>query len=154
MKAFLSAVASSLCLLSLSGAALAADKGTADEAVAMTKKAVALIKSAGKDKAFAEINNPANAGFHDRDLYVYVYDLHGVTLAHGNNPKMVGKNLIEMKDNEGKAVIKSLIETANSPAGKGWVEFKWPNPVTKLIEQKAGYIEKVDNMMVGSGIYK
>ncbi|MDC8757260.1 cache domain-containing protein [Janthinobacterium fluminis] len=154
MKTLISTVALSLGILALPCAALAADKGTADEAVAMTKKAAALIKSAGKDKAFAEISNPANANFHDRDLYVYVYDLHGVTLAHGNNPKMVGKNLIEMKDNEGKPVIKNLIEIANSPAGKGWVEFKWPNPVTKVIEQKAGYIEKVDNMIVGSGIYK
>lgn len=154
MKAFASAVAVSLSILAMPLAALAADKGTADEAVAMTKKAVALIKSAGKEKAFAEIANPANTAFHDRDLYVYVYDLQGITLAHGNNPKMVGKNLLELKDSEGKAVIKSLIETANSGAGKGWVEFKWPNPVTKTVEQKAGYIEKVDNMIVGSGIYK
>ena len=154
MTAFISAIAVSFSMLALSPAALAADKGTADEAVAMTKKAVALIKSAGKEKAFADIGNPANASFHDRDLYVYVYDLNGITLAHGNNPKMVGKNLIEMKDVDGKAVIKALIEAGNSPAGKGWVDFKWPNPVSKAVQQKAGYVEKVDDMIVGSGIYK
>ena len=154
MKALFSAVAVSLSILAMPSAALAADKGTAEQAIAMTKKAVALIKSAGKEKAFAEIADPANTTFHDRDLYVYVYDMNGVTLAHGNNPKMVGKNLIELKDNEGKPIIKGLIEMANSPAGKGWVEFKWPNPVTKAVEQKAGYIEKVDNIIVGSGIYK
>jgi signal transduction histidine kinase len=80
--------------------------------------------------------------------------MNGVTLAHGNNPKMVGKNLIDLKDNEGKAIVKSLITTANTPAGRGWVDFKWPNPLTKVVEQKSGYIERVDNMIVGSGIYK
>lgn len=132
----------------------AAPKGTADEAVAMTKRAVAMIKADGKDKAFAAISDPANASFHDRDLYIYVYDMNGVTLAHGNNPKMVGKNLIDLKDNEGKAVIRALIATAGSKEGRGWVDFKWPNPTTKVVEQKSGYIEKIDNMIVGSGIYK
>ncbi len=135
-------------------AAWAAPKGTADEAIAMTRRAVAMIKSDGKEKAFAAIADPANASFHDRDLYIYVYDMNGVTLAHGNNPRMVGKNLIDMKDNEGKAVIRALIATAGNKEGRGWVDFKWPNPTTKVVEQKSGYIERVDNMIVGSGIYK
>lgn len=151
MKTRMSVVA--LCLGMSMMPAWAADKGTADEAVAMVKKAAALIKSAGKEKAYAAISDPANKDFHDRDLYVYVYDLNGVALAHGNNPKMVGKNLLALPDSNGKLMIKEMVELAKSK-GTGWVEFKWPNPVTKAIEQKAGYIEKVDDVMVGSGIYK
>lgn len=151
MKTRMSVVA--LCLGLCMMPAWAADKGTADEAVAMVKKAAALIKSAGKEKAYAAISDPANKDFHDRDLYVYVYDLNGVALAHGNNPKMVGKNLLALPDSNGKLMIKEMVELAKSK-GTGWVEFKWPNPVTKAIEQKAGYIEKVDDVMVGSGIYK
>jgi cytochrome c len=143
-----------LSLLTLPHAALAADKGNADEAVAMVKKATALIKSAGKDKAFAAFADPANKDFHDRDLYIYVYDLQGVNLTHGNNPKMVGKNLIDLKDADGKSMVKSFVEIAKSPAGKGWVDFKWPNPVSKAVEQKSAYVERVDDMAVGSGIYK
>ena len=154
MKKMMSAAVICLAMLAPSLHASAADKGTADEAVAMVKKASALIKSAGKEKAFAAISDPANKEFHDRDLYVFVYDLNGLTLAHGNNPKMVGKNLIDLKDNDGKPIIKSMVEVAKSPAGKGWVEFKWPNPMTKAVEPKAGYIERVDDMLVGSGIYK
>ncbi|MYM96175.1 cache domain-containing protein [Duganella vulcania] len=153
MKALFGAAALSLSLFAMSSTALAADKGSPDEAVAMVKKAVALIKSDGKEKAFAAISDPANTTFHDRDLYIYVYDLNGVALAHGNNPKMVGKPLIGLKDNEGKPMIKEMVDLAKSK-GKGWVDFKWPNPVTKAVEAKSGYIEKVDDMMVGSGIYK
>lgn len=153
MRALFTAAALTLSLLGSAGGTLAADKGTADEAVAMVKRAVALIKSDGKEKAFAAISDPANTAFHDRDLYIYVYDLNGVAVAHGNNPKMVGKPLIGLKDNEGKAMIKEMVDTAKNK-GKGWVDFKWPNPVTKAVESKSGYVERVDDFLIGSGIYK
>lgn len=153
MKALLRAAALGISLLATSTFSYAADKGSPEEAMAMVKKAVSLIKSEGKEKAFAAISDPANTTFHDRDLYIYVYDMNGVAVAHGNNPKMVGKPLIGMKDNEGKLMIKEMVDLAKSK-GKGWVDFKWPNPVTKSVESKSGYIEKVDDVLVGSGIYK
>ena len=129
-------------------------RGTADEAIAMVKSAEAYLKKNGKDKTFADIANPSSKQFHDKDLYVFVYDLNGVTLAHGTNSRMVGKNLIDMKDIEGKFIIKSFIDLVKTK-GQGWVDYKWPNPVTKQIEQKSSYVEKVDNdMLIGVGIYK
>ncbi|MTV40606.1 cache domain-containing protein [Duganella radicis] len=153
MKALFGAALLCLGMLASPGAVLAADKGTADEAVAMVKRAVAMVKSAGKEKTFAAIADPANTAFHDRDLYVYVYDLNGVALAHGNNPKMVGKPLLNLKDNEGKLLIKEMVDIAKTK-GSGWVDFKWPNPVTKAVESKSGYVERVDDFLIGSGIYK
>lgn len=155
MKYLINAVTSVFFALALSNNVIAADqKGSADEAVAMVKKAVAYLKANGKEKAFAEFANLSNHQFHDRDLYIFVYDFNGVAVAHGNNPKMVGKNLLEMKDNEGTFIIKGFIDVAKTK-GKGWVDYKWPNPVTKALEQKSGYIEKTDgDLIVGSGIYK
>ncbi|WP_235953528.1 cache domain-containing protein [Noviherbaspirillum galbum] len=146
-------LAAAAMFATVTGSALASDRASADDAVAMVKKAVAAIKANGKDKAFADFADPANKDFHDRDLYIYVYDMNGVAVAHGNNPKMVGKNLMDMKDNDGTPIIKSFIDVANTK-GKGWVDYKWPNPVTKAVERKSGYVEKVDNLVVGSGIYK
>ncbi|WP_200953920.1 cache domain-containing protein [Massilia sp. Root351] len=148
---FLSGIAISLGLLAVP--AYSAEKGSANEAVAMVKKAVALIKSDGKEKAFAAISDPANKDFHDRDLYIYVYDMNGVAVAHGVNPKLVGKNLLDMKDNEGKAMIQEMVKVAKEK-GSGWVDFKWPNPVTKAVEAKSGYVERAGDLLVGSGVYK
>ncbi len=120
----------------------------------MTKNAIQYIKANGKDKAYAEFGNLANTTFHDRDLYVFVYDLHGVARARGVNPKVVGKNLIDMRDGDGKYIIKGFIAVGNSAAGKGWFEYKWPNPASKQIESKAAYVERLDDIIVGSGIYK
>ena len=151
MKMFLSGIAISLGLLA--APAYAADKGSANEAVAMVKKAVALIKSDGKEKAFAAFSDPAHKEFHDRDLYIYVYDLNGVAVAHGVNPKLMGKNLLDMKDNEGKPMIQEMVKVAKEK-GSGWVDFKWPNPVTKAVESKSGYVERAGDLLVGSGVYK
>lgn len=131
-----------------------AAQGTAAEAVAMSKRAVALIKASGKDRAFADIANPANTSFHDRDLYVFVYDLNGVCVAHGTNPKMVGKNLRDMRDRDGKYIIRAFIDVATSATGSGWVEYQWPNPTTDAVEPKAGYVERAGDLIVGAGIYK
>lgn len=144
--------ATAIFSLALTGMAQATEKGSKEEAVSMVKKAVAMVKTQGREKTFAAIADPANNTFHDRDLYIYIYDFNGVALAHGNNPKMVGKPLIGLKDNEGRPLIKEMISIAKT-RGSGWVEFKWPNPVTKEVEAKSGYVERVDDFLIGSGAY-
>ena len=135
-----------------SGLAQSAEIGTAAEAEAMVKKAAAYIKANGKDKGFAEISNPQGP-FKDRDLYVVVYDLNGKCLAHGQNPKMAGKDLIEMKDPDGKAFVKERVELAKTK-DKFWQDYKFTNPVSKKVEPKSMYMEKHGDMLIGCGIYK
>jgi cytochrome c len=130
----------------------AAEFGTAAEAEAMVKKAVQLIKTEGKEKAFAEFNNPKGK-FVDRDLYVTVYDFKGKCLAHGANPKMIGKDFIDIKDIDGKPYVKERIETAKTK-DKFWLDYKFTNPISKKIEPKSMYSEKVGDIIVNCGIYK
>ncbi|MET3129856.1 cytochrome c [Oxalobacteraceae bacterium GrIS 1.11] len=144
-----------LCLLALSLTAGAADKGTADEAVAMVKKAADFLKKNGKDKAFAEFNNPKGQ-FIYRDLYIFTFLANGdgIERANGANVKLVGKNVSEMKDADGKYLIKDILALGASKAGQGWVDYKWPNPVSGAIEAKRTYVERVDDVVIGCGIYK
>lgn len=118
----------------------------------MVKKGVALIKSSGPEKAFAEFNNPKGA-FVQKDLYVMCYDMLGNNKCHGSNAKLIGKNLLEIKDADGKFIVKGFIDTAQK-SGKGWVDYKWPNAITKVVEPKSTYVEKVDDVLIGVGIYK
>lgn len=151
MKTLFKGVVIGLAALAFTGIAAASEKGTADEAMAMVKKGIAFIKANGKEKAFAEFNDPKGT-FVDRDLYVMCYDMLGTNKCHGSNPKLIGKNLLEIKDADGKFIVKSFIETANK--GKGWVDYKWPNATTKVVEPKSTYVEKVDDVLIGVGIYK
>ncbi len=130
----------------------AAEFGTATEAEALVKKAIQLIKADGREKAFAEINNKKGK-FVDRDLYVFVYDMSGKCVAHGFNQKMIGKELAEMKDPDGKFFVKERIEIAKTK-GSGWQDYKFTDPITKQLEPKSAYVERVENLIVGCGVYK
>lgn len=136
--------------------AYAADaKATPDEAIAMVKAVITSLKANGKEKTFAEIADTSNKKFHDRELYVVVFDLKGFNVAHGNNPKIVGKDLINMKDADDTFITKNFIKIATSPQGNGWFDYKWKNPVSGEIEKKSTYIQKADgDILVGVGIYK
>jgi len=141
-----------LVLIGYAGILAAGEKhGTAAEAEALVKKAIAYMKSNGRDVAFAEINN--NKGrFTNGDLYVFVYDMTGKCVAHGQNLKMIGKELMEMKDADGKAFVKERVEIAKTK-GSGWQDYKFTDPLTKKIEPKRAYVERYEDLIVGSGVY-
>lgn len=141
--------------LTLTGAATAQDatrRGTADEAVAMVKKAGEYLQKNGKDKAIAAFNDPKGE-FIQGDLYVFMFDKNGVALAHGQNAKMVNKNLMELSAG-GVYPIKEFLKIGNTPLGKGWVKYMWPNSISKNLEEKNTYVEKVGEYVIGVGIYK
>lgn len=140
-------------VLALSAAtpAVAAEYATAKEAEALVKKAIAHIKT-DKDKAYTDFTEKKPA-FVDRDLYIVVYDFTGKPLAHGQNPKMVGKDLIDLKDADGKEFVKERVELAKSK-GKFWQDYKFTDPVTKKVLPKQMYCERLDETAVCAGIYK
>lgn len=125
---------------------------TTEDATAMVKKGVAFMKSSGKDKGHAEISSKESQ-FKKDDLYLVVYGLDGTVRAHGANEKMIGKNLIDLKDIDGKLFVKERVDLANSK-GTFWQDYKFTNPVTKKIEPKAMYCEKLDDAVVCGGVYK
>ncbi len=126
--------------------------GTKDEAVAMVKKAIEHIKSNGRDKAYAEFTD-TKGKFIDRDLYVVVYDMSGKCLAHGQKKSMVGQELIEFKDVDGKEYMKERVDLMKKQQS-AWQEYKFMNPVSKKIEPKLMYLEKLEDIIVGCGVYK
>jgi signal transduction histidine kinase len=134
-------------------AVLAKDgNATAAEATAMVKKGVAYLKANGKDKTYAAISDK-HGQFVDRDLYLVVYGMDGTVYAHGANEKMIGKNLIDLKDIDGKPFVKERIELAQAK-GSFWQDYKFTNPTNKKIEPKSMYCERVDDAVLCGGIYK
>jgi len=156
MKHFTATATIAISLLGsfIAGTAHADTKATAAEAIAMVKKGVTAIKSAGAAKAgvYAEVT-AKNAKWVDRDLYLVVYGLDGVVRAHGANAKLVNENLIDLLDIDGKPYVKERVDLAKSK-GTFWQDYKFTNPVTKKIEPKSMYCEKLDDMAVCAGVYK
>jgi len=134
-------------------AASAAEFGTKEEAVAMVKRAQAMFKKDGAEATFKAVSDPSVAAFHDRDLYPFIYDTKGTCVAHGARSALIGKNLFDLKDQDGKYLIREILDIANG-SGTGWVDYKWPNPLNNKIEDKSSYIEKMGDYAVGVGIYR
>ena len=113
-----------------------------------------ILKKNGKEKTYAMINDQ-NPEFKIQDLYLFSGELKaGPLAAHGANRKMVGKDMSMLKDADGNSIAQKILDVANSKDGKGWADYKWPDPVTKEIEQKSTYVERVDDIYFACGIYK
>ena len=141
-------------LFAISPVSAAPGFGSKVEAVAMVKRAQEMFKKEGPEATFKAISDASSKEFHDRDLYVYVYNLSGLCVAHGARPALIGKNLIDIKDQDGNYLIRAHVKVAKGP-GSGWVSYKWPNPQTNKIEDKTSYVEKMgDNYFVGVGVYR
>jgi cytochrome c len=126
----------------------AAEWATKEEAIALVKRAVVIITERGPLKAYAEITKR----FHDRDLYITVINLDGKVLAHGQIGNLVGRNLINAKDPDGKLFIRERVELAREQSAL-WHSYKWQNPATKEIEPQEAYCERLNDIVVCGGVY-
>jgi signal transduction histidine kinase len=123
-----------------------------DDAKSLVKQAAAFVKYQGKGKALAEISKPK--GTFDRgETYVFAYDLQGVMVAHPKNPALIGKNLIDVPDSDGKLFRKEIVEKARVK-GSGWVDYLYINPETNEVEHKTTYLLKVGDIILCCGVYK
>lgn len=147
----LKVVAALTFLVAVGTPALAGEFATKDEAQAMVAKAVAFVQAQGPEKAYAEFSNKSGA-FVDRDLYVVVYGMDGKVLAHGANAKLVGKDMMDATDVDGKPYVKERLALAAKKADF-WQDYKFVNPVTKKIEPKQMFCHPLPDTAVCAGIY-
>ena len=144
------------CLLA-GAALLCASQGFAASeqqlAIAMTDKAAAALKAQGKAKLIERVN-AKDPEFVSGETYVVVLQASdGAHLAHPTNPKLIGKAMLDVPDPDGKLFRKERVELAGGK-GKGWVDYKYKNPVSNKIEQKSAYVLKVDDVIISVGVYR
>ena len=127
----------------------------AKQIVALVNSAATLVESKGRD-AFVEFKKK-DSKWYNKKTYVFVDDINGIVLVNPPTPEIEGKNLIDMKDAKGKALIREFIKTAKTK-GSGWVDYWWPKPGEEKPSKKRSYIKqaKMPNgeiVIVGAGIY-
>ena len=134
--------------------ALAQDHGTKDEAKTLVNAALAHIKKVGNDQALKDFTTD-KANWTKKDLYVFVVDTKGVVLAHGVNVKLIGKDLMELKDQNGKLFMREIVDLS-SAKGEGWVDYDWAHPITKKAEGKSTFVKRIPGFdgSVAVGIYR
>ena len=146
------ALALGMGLFGTASLAQAQARASKEEAVAMVKKAIAFYKANGRDKTFAEVSDQAGQ-FRDRELFVVIMDSKANVLAHGALKKMIGANIMELKDTNGVMIIRSMFKAVEK-ANSGWSdEYLFLNPVNKAMEPKLSYVEKFEDMLFFCGYH-
>ena len=122
-------------------------------AIELADKAAANIQKKGVEEACKDFADP-KGGYIQGEVYVVVQDMQCKMVCHALNAKMNGKDMLELKDANGKHFTQDMRNVAMS--GKpGWVDYVWPNPTSKVLEPKSAYVRKADEKyMVSVGIYK
>jgi hypothetical protein len=128
------------------------ERATPKDAELMVHRAVAFLNKEGREKALPVFNDPKGP-FAYRDLYVVVLDANSVVLANGARKELVGKNMWDAKDADGKFFSREMVLGAQAN-GKGWSEYRFLNPATGKVEHKVAYYERVGDLTVLCGAYR
>jgi uncharacterized protein len=130
----------------------AAEFGTRDEAIAMVRRVQEKFKKEGPDATFRAINTKT---WVDRDLFPWVYRVSdGTNMANALFPALRGRQLIDLKDQDGKFIAQEWIRIATTPPYHGWSNYRWPNPVTNTADDNSAWIERMGDYLVGVTIHR
>lgn len=130
-----------------------------------TKKLVAFVEDAAglvREKGIAAFRDfdRKNSSWLKGNRYLFAYDLDGTCIFHPVSPELVGRNIINMTDLNGKPVIGEIVKIAsNTKHPFGWVHYLWMEPGEIFPEYKSSYIMRVTDpsghvFAIGSGNYK
>lgn len=123
--------------------------------VAKVNEACALLEKEGAS-AFPKFSGKGSPFLYE-GTYVWIHSLeHSKMLMHPIKYKMVGRNLVSVKDIKGKrlfAVMNDLVREK----GEGWVEYYWPKPGSDDAVHKVSFVKRCrlpdgTDVVVGSGL--
>ncbi len=124
--------------------------------VARVNEAAELLQANG-EAAFDDFRSSSR--WRQGENYIFVLDPSGNMLVHAD-PALEGKNQSDLRDVNGKPIVRGLIGAATAVPGKpeGWYHYQWPVPGGLLPRWKSSYVKRVaapsgKSYIVGAGMY-
>lgn len=138
-----------------------AEQGISGDSISLIKALVSdaadMVRQSGESAfpAFRESGSRWRTG----EAYIFVLDPSGLMIVHPD-PALEGKNQLELRDVNGKPIIKGLIGVVSDVPDKttGWYHYQWPVPGGLIPRWKSSYVQRVDSpsgksYIVGCGTY-
>ncbi len=123
-----------------------------EDAEKLLQRAADHVKAQGKEKAFQDFNDPMG-GFVNGELFIFAMDYQGNMLVYGGNTALVGKNLYDDKDADGRYLGRDMVDIAKTKKF-GSYQYRFINPQTGETARKLTYVREIDsNTMIASGVY-
>ena len=126
--------------------------------VSLVEDAADLMEQQGTNAfpAFGQMNSR----WFNNNYYLFVYDIEGNCVFHPANPELVGKNLMSLRDMNGKPVIQWITDVGRktNDDASGWVFYLWEEGRELSPIWKSSYIRKVaapdgKTYVLGCGLY-
>ena len=109
-----------------------------------------------KGEAAFPLFRDATGPFIAKDAYVFVIDANGIDLVNPAFPNLEGRNLLDVKDTQGKLLIREMFDVVRT-RGSGWVDYMWPKPGESVSTTKSTYVSTAKmgdrSVLVGCGVY-
>ena len=131
-------------------------QNTRDDLVSYVERAAALLEREGPTSACVAFHEPRwMAG----DWYLFVNAEDDVLVCHPARPDLVGQDQTQLQDVNGVFLAREMAALANTPEGRGWVEYMWARPGQTTPVRKSVYVVAVTapdgkRYVVGSGGYE
>lgn len=125
---------------------------TPEELKAFVEKAYVYAQLEGKEKALAAFNDP-HGQFIDGDLYIFAYDMNGVTMSLPYQRGILGTSRWFLEDPYGVKIVQRMVSRAEQ--GGGYLCYIYTNPDHNYAnEYKLSYVMPVDDTwFIGTGAY-
>ncbi|WDP91277.1 MAG: methyl-accepting chemotaxis protein [Desulfobacter sp.] len=138
-------------------------KDYGNSVMAVVNQALSVFKALDEDESYIDLEARQTAAINIIDKmrwgiggkeYFWIQDTDGVMIHHPIKPALNGKNLLGLKDPDGKLFFKEL-DDAVEKDGAGFVDYKWPKPGFDKPQDKISYVKlfKPWNWVIGSGVY-
>lgn len=143
-----------LMLLSNVALANAQQLGTAEEAKAMLDRAIVALKS-NEAKALSEFNDPKNKQFHDRDLYVFCYNISDGNITAYSSSALLNTDVRTLVLNDDPIGQRAYEAIKNSPEGSlSTMDYNFPKPRATEPVAKQTLQTRIGNQGCGVTYYK
>jgi signal transduction histidine kinase len=126
--------------------------------VSLVEDAAALIERDGEG-AFKQFGQKDSRWLNE-DNYLFIYALDGVCAFHPITPELIGKNVMGLRDLNGKPLIREITDIGRRPEpdASGWVFYLWQDRTQLSPGWKSAYVRKVaapsgQVYVVGSGSF-
>ena len=122
-------------------------ENVADAAKDYVSRAVALYESEGLEATIAHYNSPDSL---EGYFYLFLIGADDNYLAHPIFPHLIGTDIKDVIGSDGQELGKEIA----AATGDGiWVEYLWPNPVTRAEEPKTTWAVRHNGLIFASGYY-
>ncbi len=127
-------------------------RATPSQAKAMALKAAQYVRDHEWENSKLAFHTK-DSQFFDRDLYVFAQDFNCTFLAHGLKPHLVGRNIWNLKNPNGRYACQDIVNSAKEK-GQGWTEYIFTDPETGEPAWKRTFHIVVGDIIVMVGAYR